>query len=157
MRRLILRKPVLSFPFLFVCFSLSRFSNRSAGEHLDVRLLLILPSPSFFFAHPALSPLSTPLFIPPSVTGQMDEEKCQPPEERGGGRERDHPVRPFDLPYHFHLTALFHSLSLGFLVNIFTHSRPVLSLGELKMWPERSLSFHLLLSSSFGLIHQLLL
>ena len=101
--------------FLFVRPSLSRSSNRSAGEHLDVRLMLILPSPSFFSVHSALSPLSTPPFIPPSVTGQTDEEKCQPPEETEGERgretegEADHPVRPFDSPYHFHLTALFHA------------------------------------------------
>lgn len=70
--------------FLFTRCSLSRSPNRSAGEHLDVHLLLILPSPSFFSAHPALSPFRTPLFIPPSVTGQTDEEKCQPPEEMEG-------------------------------------------------------------------------
>lgn len=74
--------------FLFVCRPLhARSSKRSAGEHLDVRLLLILSSAPFFSAHPALSPLSTPLFIPPSVTGQTDEEKCQPPDERERGSE----------------------------------------------------------------------
>lgn len=146
--------------FLFVCRPLhARSSKRSAGEHLDVRLLLILSSAPFFSAHPALSPLSTPLFIPPSVTGQTDEEKCQPPDERErergretGGEtsgERDHPVRPFDSPYHFHLTALFHLQSLAFLLHsinfffFFTHSCLVLSLGEFRIGPECFLSFPL--------------
>lgn len=162
--------------FLFVCRPLhARSSKRSAGEHLDVRLLLILSSAPFFSAHPALSPLSTPLFIPPSVTGQTDEEKCQPPDERErergretGGEtsgERDHPVRLFDSPYHFHLTALFHLQSLAFLlhsINFFFPSHIHVSFchsvsSESGQNAFSLFHFHLLPSSSFGLIHLLLI
>ena len=41
-----------------------------------------------FTLHPALSPLSTLPFIPP-VSGQTDEGKCQPPEEREGRRGKE--------------------------------------------------------------------
>lgn len=76
--------------------------------------------------------------------------------ERERGREtggetsgvRDHPVRPFDSPYHFHLTALFHLQSLAFLLHsinffFFAHSCLVLSLGEFRIGPECFLSFPL--------------
>lgn len=75
---------------------LSRSPNGSAGEHLDVRLLLILPSPSFFTTHPALSPLCTPLFIPPfcdrsngwrEVSASRGEREGERGKETKGARE----------------------------------------------------------------------
>lgn len=68
---------------------------------------------------------------------------------RDTGREGDHPVRPFHPPYHFHLTARFHSRSLAFRSAPSTLSRIhvlFFALGEFRIWTRR---FLLLLSSSF--------
>lgn len=110
-----------------VCLSPSRSPNRSAGEHLDVRLLLILPSPLFLLRS---SRSFTPLFIPPSVTGQTDEGKCQPPEER----ERDHPVTSISPAVSLSPDCTLSLAIPRFLlrsVNIFTHSCLVFSLQDL--------------------------
>lgn len=162
--------------FLFVCRPLhARSSKRSAGEHLDVRLLLILSSAPFFSAHPALSPLSTPLFIPPSVTGQTDEEKCQPPDERERGseveRQGERPVEwettlsvrstrriTFTWLHSFTCNpSLFCSIPSTFFSShihvSFCHSVS----SESGQNAFSLFHFHLLPSSSFGLIHLLLI
>lgn len=154
----ILCKPLASL-FLFVCRPLhAHSSKRSAGEHLDVRLLLILSSAPFFSAHPALSPLSTPLFIPPSVTGQTDEEKCQPPDERESGSEverqrRDQWGERPPCPSVRLAVSLSPDCTLSLAIPrffapfrqlfFFTHSCLVLSLVEFRIGPECFLSFPL--------------
>lgn len=86
-------------------------SNRSAGEHLDVRLLLILPSPFILLFHPSPRCHSSLLLW---AVKRMKGSVSLPRRERGGEvkrqrkrlerREQDHPA----CPYHFHLTARFH-------------------------------------------------
>lgn len=163
--------------FLFVCRPLhARSSKRSAGEHLDVRLLLILSSAPFFSAHPALSPLSTPLFIPPSVTGQTDEEKCQPPDERERGSEverrgrdqwRERPPCPSvrlavslspDCTLSLAIPRFFAPFGQLFFFSSHIHVSFCHSVSSESGQNAFSLfHFHLLPSSSFGLIHLLLI
>lgn len=91
------------------CFPNS--SNRSAGEHLDVCLLLILPSPFILLFHPSPHCHSSLLLW---AVKRMKGSVSLPRRERGGEvkrqrkrlewREQDHPA----CPYHFHLTARFH-------------------------------------------------
>lgn len=65
-----------------VCVGPLRSSNRPAGRAF--RCLSAAHPP--IALHPALSPFATLPFNPPSVSGQMNEGKCQPPEEREGQR-----------------------------------------------------------------------
>lgn len=97
--------------FMHTTFFFSNSSNRSAGEHLDVRLLLILPSPFILLFHPSPRCHSSLLLW---AVKRMKGSVSLPRRERGGevkrqrkrleSREQDHPA----CPYHFHLTAHFH-------------------------------------------------
>lgn len=66
---------------VFVCQALALF-QQTGGRAF--RCLSAAHPP--IALHPALSPFATLPFNPPSVSGQMNEGKCQPPEEREGQR-----------------------------------------------------------------------
>lgn len=105
---------------LFCLKTQSRLRARSAGEHLHVHLLLILP---FGLFHPAIDaapnhPLARQQPPPPPPTPNVSahrlEGKCRPPEESEGERGRE--------------TTLYVSLSpdwtLSLTINTPPHSQP---------------------------------
>lgn len=129
-----------------VCVRPLRFSNRSAGEHLDVRLLLILPSPFIPLFHPSPLRHSSPLLW---AVKRMKGSVSLPKRERGREVERRRERlgerdRPPCTSVSFSPDCTLSLVIPRFLLpsgNIFTHSCLVFAPGELRIWRNPTLLF----------------
>lgn len=129
-----------------VCVRPLRFSNRSAGEHLDVRLLLILPSPFIPLFHPSPLRHSSPLLW---AVKRMKGSVSLPKRERGKEVERRRERlgerdRPPCTSVSFSPDCTLSLAIPRFLLPsgyIFTHSCLVFAPGELRIWRNPTLLF----------------